>query len=272
MPGPLGTTTNSPNLDAGTMCLQRSPTPGPIDASSRKNSSDLTALDELLRATRSDLSAMSAQVIRDAPVREAYMQEVERRIAEIRSRFNSGRISHIEAAAAEANEFRNAALETMRSRTSPLGLVVAKNIKEEGVTLNDAIAKYTIKLFGKEAQFAALSAEQQGQVYAKILERAAITNADVSMTLRRLGPACRGLFWISMAYTVYTVATSDDKPRAIAKEGASLGLSIAGGAAGGAVAGLMCGPGAPVCVTAGAFIGGGLAALGVQIAFDSLGR
>jgi len=42
------------------------------------------------------------------------------------------------------------------------------------------------------------------------------------------------------------------------------GAGIAGGIAGGALAGLACGPGAPVCVTVGVFVGGALAAFGVD--------
>ena len=45
------------------------------------------------------------------------------------------------------------------------------------------------------------------------------------------------------------------------------GGGIAGGVAGGAVAGLACGPGAPVCVTVGAFVGGALAAFGIDYFF-----
>ena len=45
-----------------------------------------------------------------------------------------------------------------------------------------------------------------------------------------------------------------------AKRAASIGGSMAGGA----LAGLACGPGAPVCVTLGAFVAGTLAAFGVS--------
>jgi hypothetical protein len=38
--------------------------------------------------------------------------------------------------------------------------------------------------------------------------------------------------------------------------------------AGGAAAGLACGPGAPVCVAVGVFVGGALAALGADFAFE----
>ncbi len=46
-----------------------------------------------------------------------------------------------------------------------------------------------------------------------------------------------------------------------------MGGGIAGGIAGGAAAGLVCGPGAPVCVGIGAFVGGALAAFGVSLFF-----
>lgn len=52
--------------------------------------------------------------------------------------------------------------------------------------------------------------------------------------------------------------------QAYSKEIVITGAGI-GGIAGGALAGLACGPGAPVCVTVGAFVGGALAAFGVSI-------
>jgi len=38
--------------------------------------------------------------------------------------------------------------------------------------------------------------------------------------------------------------------------------------AGGAAAGMICGPGAPVCVTIGVFVGGVAAVLGADFTFD----
>lgn len=75
--------------------------------------------------------------------------------------------------------------------------------------------------------------------------------------------ASRSIF-VSVAISVYTIATADNKFDAAGKEIAVTGASIAGGIAGGALAGLACGPGAPVCVTVGAFVGGALAAFGVS--------
>ena len=85
--------------------------------------------------------------------------------------------------------------------------------------------------------------------------------------MRKLSYAGRGLIVISIALSVYTVATADDKLNAASREATITGAGIGGGLAGGAIAGLVCGPGAPVCVTVGAFVGGALAAFGVSIAW-----
>lgn len=70
---------------------------------------------------------------------------------------------------------------------------------------------------------------------------------------------------LSLCVSVYNIATAADKTAATLHEGAALGAGIAGGMAGGALAGLACGPGAPVCVTIGAFVGGAAAAFGVDL-------
>jgi hypothetical protein len=74
----------------------------------------------------------------------------------------------------------------------------------------------------------------------------------------------RGLLVLAVGISVYNIATAQDKVDAAGRESAVTGASIAGGMAGGALAGLACGPGAPVCVTLGAFIGGAAAAMGVD--------
>ena len=83
-------------------------------------------------------------------------------------------------------------------------------------------------------------------------------------TMRNLSRAGRGLLVVSIALSVYSVASAEDKAGAARRELAATGAGIGGGIAGGALAGLACGPGAPVCVTVGAFVGGALAAFGVD--------
>ena len=83
--------------------------------------------------------------------------------------------------------------------------------------------------------------------------------------MSRLSHAGRGLLFLSLGLSVYSVATSQNKAATAVKELAITGAGIGGGIAGGALAGLACGPGAPVCVTVGAFVGGALSAFGVSL-------
>ncbi len=83
--------------------------------------------------------------------------------------------------------------------------------------------------------------------------------------LSRLG---RGLLVITLGIAIYNVSTADDKIKTMAEESVTLGGGMLSGAAGGAIAGLACGPGSPVCVTMGVFIGGALGAMGTGYAFD----
>ena len=82
--------------------------------------------------------------------------------------------------------------------------------------------------------------------------------------MSRFAYADRGLILFSIGLSAYTIATSTNKTETAMREAALTGAGIGGGIAGGALAGLACGPGAPVCVTVGAFIGGALSALGVS--------
>lgn len=82
-----------------------------------------------------------------------------------------------------------------------------------------------------------------------------------------LSHASRGVLFIAVALSVYEVATATDKVAAAKKELVVNGAGVAGGIAGGMLAGLACGPGAPICVTVGAFVGGALAAFGTSYAW-----
>src|SRR5690242_4430079 len=76
-------------------------------------------VEQMLRSVEADLSAASAQVIWDEPVRAAYRREIRRGLADIERRFASGEIPSVQAAAEAAHEMRNMALTALRTRTSP---------------------------------------------------------------------------------------------------------------------------------------------------------
>jgi len=156
-------------------------------------------------------------------------------------------------------------MEIIRGRSTPVGRAMAEQLKSEGRTLNELIARKTQQIHGNNAVFNQLTPAQQNTVYGEIVRSSGRSNPRISAMMRRLSYAGRGLIVLSIALSVYTVATSDDKVDAAGRELAVTGAGIGGGIAGGAIAGLACGPGAPVCVTVGAFVGGALAAFGVSM-------
>ena len=151
-------------------------------------------------------------------------------------------------------------------RSSPVGRALAEQIKSKGKTLNELVAKYTISKFGPNALFDKLTVAEKEIIYGEIVAAAARSNPRVNASMLRWSRAGRGLIFLSLAVSVYNVATAEDKAAA-GHEVAVTGAGIAGGMAGGAIAGLACGPGAPVCVTIGVFVGGAAAAFGVDFFF-----
>jgi hypothetical protein len=87
---------------------------------------------------------------------------------------------------------------------------------------------------------------------------------------RRFSKLGQGFLVVTIGVAVYNIALAEDKVKATAREGVIIGGGFAGGAAGGAVAGLACGPGAPICITVGVFVGGALGALGADCTFGWL--
>jgi hypothetical protein len=196
-------------------------------------------------------------------MRGQYQFAIRAAVDKVREEAIAKRISW-NAAAERLQRLRNDLMDMMRSRSSPAGRAWAEFFKPKGLTLNALIAKYTIDKFGVNAVFEALSPAQKDAVYAEIVSAAARSDAGFDLTAHRVGQVSRGLLLLSVAISVYEAMTSDEPVRTAAKEATMTAGGIAGGVAGGAIAGLACGPGAPVCVTIGAFAGGALAVLGVS--------
>lgn len=258
IPGPLCVTRSQP-IDGGTLCRSRSPLPGPVDASSR----DRSRFEIAIQALEAELANAGTHLTVDAAARRTYAERIRAMADELRARAQRGTITWSEAAA-QANEARNVVMEIVRGRSTPVGRAMAQRLKSEGKSLNELVARKVLQMFGPDARFASLSASQQNAVFAQVVESAGRSNPRISSAMQRLSRAGRGLILASLALSIYNVATADDKADAVKRELAVTGAGIAGGVAGGALAGLACGPGAPVCVTVGAFVGGALAAFGVD--------
>lgn len=224
-----------------------------LDSKSREQ------FDAAINALQGDVAAAAARLSVDPRLRLEYSKRIKDMAEDLRSRANLGLITW-EQAAREAQEMRNLIMEIIRTRSTPLGRAMAEQIKSSGKTLNELVAKKATSMFGPKANFATLSEMQKNQVYASIVESAGKSNPKVNLRMLQLSRAGKGLIVLSIAISVYEIYTAEDKVTETGKQLAVNGAGIAGGAAVGALAGLVCGPGAPVCVLIGGFVGGALAA------------
>lgn len=225
---------------------------------------DRAIFESAMRALEAEILNVGAHLVLDSAARQAYAQLIKRMADDLHQQASRGNMTWAQAAS-QAQEARNAIMEIIRSRSTPIGRALAEQLKCEGKTLNELVARKTGQLHGLDADFNRLSPTQQNAIYAEIVKSAGKSNPRVTMAMRRLSHAGRGLVALSVALSVYTVITADDKVEAARRELVVSGAGIGGGIAGGALAGLACGPGAPVCVTVGAFVGGALAAFGADL-------
>lgn len=202
--------------------------------------------------------------INDSSIRPQYISQTRKLSAEYRAKVASGAIS-AEAAAKTINTIRNEILESSRLRSSDIGRSAAVDLKKTGLTFTDLVTKYAKQRYGKS--FSNLTPPQKNIVYHDIIASAGRSRVSVNSAARGISNLGRGLLFITLSIAVYNVATAEEKGKALVREGAVISGGFAGGAAGGAVAGLACGPGAPVCVTLGVFIGGALGAYGANLSF-----
>jgi len=238
-------------------------------------------LDSEIRTLRAEIYSAGTHLGWDSAVRALYAKEISAMAQELAKQMDSGALTPIEAAK-QAQESRNNILKILRRGSTPVGRAIAENIKREGMGLQDLIIKNFSKIHNgirinprliSETErnrllrnFEKLPVEGKNQVYAAIVESAGrprdLVVAGIEMKTR--GKIGGGLLILSVGWSIYVIATAEDKAQAAKRELAVTGAGIGGAILGGAAAGLVCGPAAPVCSTAGAFIGGALAAFGVS--------
>ena len=218
---------------------------------------------QAMRVLEAEIYNIGTHLAWDGQVRQLYALEIKNMSRNLEGQVRSGTITW-QQAAIQAQEVRNTIMETLRTRSTPVARATAETIKQQGKTLNSLIAQKTQTLYGNNTLFNQLSTQQKNHVYQQVVLSAGTSNPKVTTLMRQASYAGRGLLFLSLGVSVYNVATADDKWNAAGREVAVTGAGIAGGIGGGAVAGLACGPGAPVCVTIGALLGGALAAFGMN--------
>ena len=223
---------------------------------------DRPSFERFLQAMEAQILAAASFLVMDGAVRAQYQRLIHDMSRELMAKVARRELSW-QQAAAQASEARNAVLDTLRTRSSPVGRAAAQSIKAQGLSLNALIAQKTLTLFGSGARFDALAPHQRNQVFEAVVRSAGRSNARVSTAMRIGSAAGRSLVFLSVAHSVYEVATAQDKLATAGRELSVSAAGLGGSIAGGALAGLACGPGAPVCVAVGAFVGGALFAFGV---------
>lgn len=225
---------------------------------------DRIAFEAAIQSLEAQLANLGAHLGIDAHARAAYAREIRKMADGLRSEALAGKLTW-QQAAQEAQQTRNLIMEVVRSRSTPVGRSMAQQLKSQGYSLNELVASQTRRLHGPHATFSTLPAAQKNAIYANIVASAGKSNPAVTRAMARLSYAGRGLLLLSLALSAYSIATSADRTATATRELALTGAGIGGGIAGGALAGLACGPGAPVCVSVGAFVGGALSAFGISL-------
>jgi hypothetical protein len=224
-------------------------------------------VDESLRLLRSEVINFSTRFITDSAVRANYVAQCEQFSQELINRVMKSEIMP-EAAANEANILRNGLLDAARLQSSDIGRAAAEAEKATGLSIQALKEKYAQRMFQRE--FSQLAAEEQDSVFIEIVRAAGRPNPRFNALARGLGKGGRALLVVAIAFSVYNIASADRPGREAVKQGVGLGAGLAGSMAGGALAGLACGPGAPICVGVGVFVGGLAFALGADLTFDWL--
>lgn len=249
-------------IDTGTMCTYRMPAPGSVG----EHVSGLADLESALALLKSEALNFGYRAIRDSAVRFDYIAKTEALVRAMREEVRAGRLTPAEAADA-ATQVRDEIMQASRRESSDIGRALAEQAKGTGPKLPALQERYAQRLF-KES-FEALLPANKNRVWLEIVEASGRQRPSFNLKAPRVATLGRGLVVFSAAVAVYNVATAEEPGRQAVKEGATAGAGVLGGMGGGALAGLACGPGAPVCVAIGVFVGGALAAAGAEVAFDA---
>lgn len=223
---------------------------------------DEEAFDNAIKSLEATTTSIGMHLEIDSTARRIYAREIKIMSDNLRREVLSGRLT-LARAAEQAQSTRNFIMQVTRSRTTPVARAFAESKKAEGRGLNALIAEKTAKLFGKGTIFVRLTPSQQNRVFAEVVSSAGRSQPTITRRALQLSHLGRSLMLLSLALSTYNILTAANKSAAVKRELVTITAGVGGSIGAGALAGLACGPGAPVCVTIGAFAGGALAAFGV---------
>lgn len=123
---------------------------------------DRLLFESAIRALEAEMANVGAHVTIDSASRLTYARQIKAMSDQMRMEVVSGRMTWMQAAQ-QAQETRNLIMEIIRGKSTPVGRVIAEDMKRNGRTLNALIAEKTRILFGEKAEFTQLSNTQKIQ-------------------------------------------------------------------------------------------------------------
>lgn len=223
--------------------------------------------EQAIHLIQGEMAAFSFTLRHEARLRALYSDQINRMAKSLVEAVEQGKHSW-QSAAQEAVEMRNLLLEAGRGKSGPLGRALAENLKLNPKSFNEIVASALEAAHGPGVSFQHLLREQQDRVFASMIQKAGRSRGTVDRWMLRAGKAAKPLMFFVVATTLYEVATADDWQREAVHQGVGLGAGAAGYVAGGVIGGILCGPAAPLCVGAGAFVGGAVAAYLAEQAWE----
>ncbi|MEL6531215.1 MAG: bacteriocin class II family protein [Pseudomonadota bacterium] len=212
--------------------------------------------EQAIRALESTAINFAYQAINISSVRSRYIQEAQKISESLRSAYRSGEMS-AKAAAESAHGMRNKLLDVQRARSASLGRALARNLKTNGLALDDILEKLSKRLYDNKS-FSQLDNAQQTRVYLEVVESAGRPRPAATRFAARAGAAGRALFILGIGIAVYNIANAEDPAWQTGREVSNIAGGLGGSIAAGALAGVWLGP---VGVAIGAFVGGVAGAL-----------
>jgi hypothetical protein len=172
-------------------------------------------------------------------------------------------------AAKDACEMRNAYLQLTRKNMSAASLAFSKMVKDEGLTFQKLISKYTKKYFGMKS-YESLTEHDQKTVLNAIIEASGRTNTNVNVFSLWIGRASMVFIVITVSVTIYFICESANPILKTVKTAVSLGVGFVGAKYGSELGKIVGSCGGPIGVFIGAIVGGFLFGCFASLAGETL--
>jgi hypothetical protein len=223
----------------------------------QSNQNDINSLNDSLDDFEATAQEFAQICFRDEAARNRYSRLISEMSSEIVQKVKSGEISAVEGAQI-ANGRRNRIMNSIRNESSLLGKHVAEHIKHHGRFMDDLHESYSYKRYSKP--FDHLTPSERYQVHMDQILASGRSNAVIDGRIAKLTHLSRGIEALSLAYSIKKISESENKERAFLIEVGTLLAGLGGGEAAAYAASLVFGPGAPIFVGAGMFLGSIIAA------------